>query len=382
MKFFIKVLFILCALLLSDDVLLAGSADNFSATTTSGFLDVEEDPLEDMAILNKYNVFNGTISISKKEPANSQYSAYQNNTNSHQQIWSLFTKLFPPEKLIYITHFYIATDGGDEESVLAHVSKNDNNNGLILTVDPVDFYDNKGDLIEPELLLETFVHEFGHVITMGPDQFDFSITDDEYCSGFFIGEWGCTKRNTIMVGFLRKFWFADLDMVYEYLRIGEEQEKNNGEFNEIANAKFYSEFRKTFVTPYATTDFMEDFAESFTDYVIEDYNCKLTNKSKTTFCHRRKFMQDHKLINKLKPYIVTNLNKAYVDLKIEKPNLTVEEKIEEYRDFIEPDSTFAEKIYSRAYVSSLIDNALLDKSVSGRDRILYKNFYKEVRNWR
>ncbi len=93
----------------------------------------------------------------------------------------------------------------------------------------------------------TLVHEFSHILSLNDEQVDLTSSKKE-CSGYFTDE-GCLKKNSYLTKFQEKFWKGR-----NYV---EDKEKEN-----------YAKDKWDFVTPYAATNPVEDFAESFGSFVF------------------------------------------------------------------------------------------------------------------
>jgi len=175
----------------------------------------------------------------------------------HQVLWEDFTSLIPIEYRTSITRLSIFTDGEDE--TLASVTPNpDDYNTWTLALDALD-----GTFFSDELVL-TLVHEFGHIITLSPQEVPrneevlSSEEDEPYeeaqaaCPTYFTGE-GCSVNSSYINSFFQTFW-AD---IYE-------------ESLELEEAELYELYPDDFVSDYAATNPGEDIAESWALFVLED----------------------------------------------------------------------------------------------------------------
>ena len=100
----------------------------------------------------------------------------------------------------------------------------------------------------------TLVHEYAHVFSFGPGEFD---PKAESCATFEVIE-GCAEPDSYLWAFYDAFWAGydehpdlenvDVDIAYEFYLADEED----------------------FVSDYAATNIGEDFAESFMAFVLED----------------------------------------------------------------------------------------------------------------
>lgn len=107
---------------------------------------------------------------------------------------------------------------------------------------------------DQDLLLSTLVHEYAHVISLSPGQIDPYASS---CDTLSLDE-GCALPDSAIDEFDREFWSgfgpdapdptnADADVAYE----------------------FYLAHEEDFVSDYAATNVVEDFAESFMTFVLE-----------------------------------------------------------------------------------------------------------------
>lgn len=107
---------------------------------------------------------------------------------------------------------------------------------------------------DDELWLGTLVHEYAHVLSLGPESVD-AYTDT--CDTIWTGQ-GCLLPETALFAFSDRFWSAYTDS----------PDADNVDVD-VADA-FYAAHEDDFVDAYAATNVAEDFAESFTAYVMED----------------------------------------------------------------------------------------------------------------
>ncbi|MFJ4158562.1 putative zinc-binding metallopeptidase [Microbacterium testaceum] len=102
--------------------------------------------------------------------------------------------------------------------------------------------------------MSTVVHEYAHVLSLGPDSADaFAETCDTLWSGQ-----GCLFPDADLLTFSDRFWGDYTDA----------PDAENDDVD-IADA-FYAAHEEDFVSAYAATNVAEDFAESFTAFVMED----------------------------------------------------------------------------------------------------------------
>ena len=110
--------------------------------------------------------------------------------------------------------------------------------------------------ITSDLIEELFVHEFAHLISYEGMRGTMEPRNNR-CHEYF-SEFGCPPANSYLMDFIDDFWTEDdLDALVEFE--GESIWTNR-------------EVRDNFVTDYASTNPAEDFAESFTFFVLDEKN--------------------------------------------------------------------------------------------------------------
>jgi len=190
----------------------------------------------------------------------------QDDILAHQQIWEYFTELIPLENREILAEFAIMTDG--KENVLAAVAQSYSDPSLwSLEVDIEDSRDRY-------LLTFTLIHEFAHLLTLGPGQVSpseaiFNNPEDNEiylqqasaCPNYFPGE-GCSNPDSYINAFYNRFW---VDIYQEWNEINLEQ------VDEVYYQRldqFYISHQDQFVSNYAVTHPAEDIAESFAFFVL------------------------------------------------------------------------------------------------------------------
>lgn len=102
-------------------------------------------------------------------------------------------------------------------------------------------------------LTRTFIHEYGHLVTLSGDQ----ISSDGNCGTTEVDE-GCLAADSYLNGFLDRFWWSYGQEVFDALA------------SPAAMDAFYAAHQSDFVTRYAATDPLEDIAEVWAEFVITD----------------------------------------------------------------------------------------------------------------
>jgi len=191
---------------------------------------------------------------------------YQQDSLAQTEIWDYFAALIPPDQRTFLTHYVIYTDGKD--NILASVAQSETDMyQWDLVVDIMDTSD-------PKDLTYTLVHEFGHLLTLNPNQvppdkavFDNPDSDSIYakevraCPTYFPGE-GCSRANSYIDIFFGRFW----SKIYKEWAV-----VDNIEDEDVYNEKldqFYQKYQDQFVTDYAPTSPEEDIAESWSYFVL------------------------------------------------------------------------------------------------------------------
>ena len=232
----------------------------------SGGEDVEENLLDTEVTIVTYTVSGDELTDPYYESIDSDLQDEQDDEQTHQQIWDYFTAIIPPDQRDVIAEYAIITDG--QGGTLAAVSQTYTSPDLwslqVDIADTVNYYE----------FTFTLVHEFGHLLTLGPDQvppsfaiFNNPEDDDLYfeeasaCPNYFPGE-SCANFDSYIDDFYNQFWFDIYD---------EWNEINLEEDDDIYYEKldeFYYKYEDQFVTSYAATNPEEDIAEAWAFFVF------------------------------------------------------------------------------------------------------------------
>jgi len=190
----------------------------------------------------------------------------QNDTATHQSVWEYFTALIPPTRRQILVEYAVITDG--PRNLLAAVAQMDRDPRLwLLEVDIADTADRAE-------LTYTLVHEFGHLLTLHPEQVPPSLAvfghpDDHAiylqeagaCPNYFPGE-GCSQADSYINAFFNRFW-PELHAEWQQINLIEDDNRYYEELNQ-----FYRSHQDQFVTDYAVTSPEEDIAESWSFFVL------------------------------------------------------------------------------------------------------------------
>jgi len=137
-----------------------------------------------------------------------------------------------------------------KEGSLAYVTNDLNRDGQwILAFDDADYLGP-----DDREFIHTTIHEFGHLVFLADDQLDAYATGS--CATFGLDE-GCSYRNSYINRFYQRFW---ADIIDEHDAI----------VSELDASAFYSRYFDRFVSEYASTNPIEDAAETFTNFVLRE----------------------------------------------------------------------------------------------------------------
>ena len=196
-----------------------------------------------------------------------KFKTYQTDRAAQQQIWNYFAAIIPFENRKFLKEYVVFTDG--KANILAAVWQSDQSpEEWVLSVDIMD-------ASNPRDLTYTLVHEYGHLLTLNPEQvppsweiFDNPDSESIYeqeasaCPVYFPGE-GCPNPDSYLNKFVGKFWG---DIYDEWLKIDQIENKDD---HYDAIETFYENHTDQFVTDYAPTSPAEDIAESFSFFILQ-----------------------------------------------------------------------------------------------------------------
>ncbi|MDH3313929.1 MAG: hypothetical protein OEM28_12425 [Nitrosopumilus sp.] len=240
-----------------------------------------EGPTDDGYEIVFYNVSQNTITLNKLPQLPFNLLHWQQDKEKHHEIWNIFTKLIP-ENQRNVSIFYITTDGID--GISGGVERDaDDISKWHLFYDILDAY--PIEFIDENEIIYTTIHEFGHIVTSGPDQIDVDLELVNYWDSNIIHEEeqnelfqlkselchpktmvvdGCAKTDSYINLFYQKFW-ADIISDWDEIQYIEDDE----EFYQQSDL-FYEKFQDRFVSIYSSTNIDEDIAESWTAFVLRD----------------------------------------------------------------------------------------------------------------
>lgn len=228
--------------------------------------DGEEELLDEEMYLVTYIVSGDVIDDPYYEDVDASLQDQQNDTATQQEVWDYFTALIPADQRDVIAEYSIITDGKD--GTLAAVTQTmDDPNYWALEVDIADTRDYYS-------LTFTLVHEFGHLLTLGPNQVppslavfnnpddnDIYLNEVSACPQYFPGE-GCANADSYINAYYDQFWI-DLHEEWNTINLEEDEDLYYEKLDD-----FYYKYEDQFLTDYAATNPEEDIAETWAFFVL------------------------------------------------------------------------------------------------------------------
>lgn len=237
---------------------------------------------EEPVILARYSISgDDIIFIDKPDVDGIWLNRLQNDNDKHQILLDVVKSTLPLDHVPQLTEIQIGTDGTAENSMIIGVRPTyENPESWILFIDIQDEFTLFGN-IHPELEVD-LIHEYGHLLIESADQIYCNpshvyITEEEYmnwlsdlseqCPTQLFFESGCAKEDSYIKQFYDRFW---TETMVEW------SEDNKLLFDEgldayyAARDDFYEEHPDDFVNNIAATDILEDMAETWAIFVLED----------------------------------------------------------------------------------------------------------------
>ena len=163
-----------------------------------------------------------------------------------EHVWQAFERVVTPDFAAEtITQFRVGDD--PDSDTLAYVYQDSDPSLWVLAA-------NLATIEDDGLLVSTLVHEFAHILTLGPEQFDPKVAS---CPTLELDE-GCAFDDSLLYDFEQRFWS------------GYDDAPDPGNADADLAWEFYQAHEDDFVSDYAATNVVEDVAESFMTFVLED----------------------------------------------------------------------------------------------------------------
>ena len=161
-------------------------------------------------------------------------------------VWDTFTRVVTPEFAATVMAQYRVGDAPNSDT-LAYVFQDENPEQWILAA-------NLATSTVDSDLIATLVHEYAHLITLDGTQMDTQVAS---CDTLDLDE-GCAGDASYLWTFEKQFWSAYTDA------------PDAANTDAAVADEFYRAHEDDFVSDYAATSVVEDIAESFMTFVLED----------------------------------------------------------------------------------------------------------------
>jgi hypothetical protein len=163
------------------------------------------------------------------------------------QVWKTFQRVVTVDFTAeVITQFRVGD--APESDTLAYVYQDEDPEYWILAA-------NLATSEDESQLIATLVHEYAHILTLGAEQM---AVDAASCTTLDLDE-GCAAEDAMLTTFFDTFWSGYGDSAPEL---------DNAD-GDVGYA-FYEKHEDDFLSDYAATNAVEDIAESFMTFVLED----------------------------------------------------------------------------------------------------------------
>lgn len=230
----------------------------------------------EMETVALYNVENSELTPGQNE-GEEYMELSPGNLALHQSLWDRARAVIPDEYESYIKHFRISSDGVDNIMAYVEASETESETDLsswTLAVDILDVIDRRGEAKLKEMD-ETLIHEFGHILSFNSGQAD-PVPLEDMEDESWMENWDFSDRyrsydavshkDSYLNLFFQEFWGTE--RLEEWLNL--ESEDLSEEDYYAAMNRMSIKYHTDFVSDYAMTNAEEDFAESFTRFVMEE----------------------------------------------------------------------------------------------------------------
>lgn len=205
-------------------------------------------PKDDLEAITTYHVDAVTLDLTLRsgEPG-----------RSDESIWRGVVALLPSKYLSqHVKRFHVFSDGTAD--TLAYVNKASYDpKAWVLAVDRTDYRYSKGFFFT-----STIIHEFAHILALEDGQ----IGSYHWKCDNFSNLDGCFKADSYLNQWYQQFWAGEIAEKHRLMLSASTTKADRRE----KVAQFYQQDPSLFVSEYASTDAVEDFAESFAHYVLND----------------------------------------------------------------------------------------------------------------
>jgi Putative zinc-binding metallo-peptidase len=212
----------------------------------------------DTRIVAAYEVHGDALGLRIPARAGRGHPRQSRDEAGDRKIWELFANITPRAYERDVVEFDVLARGSDTEAYVEE--RSDDPSTWTLAVD--------GSLVHhPDELRATLVHEFGHLVSLDaaqvPPVLDHVHRAERECPTYYTGE-GCALERSYIFEFIDRFWGNRLDEWNDLQSIESDTRYDDAIFH------FYLRHQSEFVSEYAATDPLEDFAETFAVYVLRN----------------------------------------------------------------------------------------------------------------
>jgi len=179
-------------------------------------------------------------------------------------VWELFQRIATVDFAAEVLVQYRVGDA-PESDTLAYVSQDDDPDYWILAA-------NLATAEDEDLMVATLIHEYVHILTLATDEFDAAGT----CAPEEEMSEGCPAPDSAIADFRDRFWVDYVDA------------PSVDNTDEDVAWEFYQAHEEDFVSDYAATNLVEDIAESFMTYVLEE-----SADGDSVVAHKLRFFDDY-----------------------------------------------------------------------------------------
>jgi len=238
----------------------------------------DDDVTSNWLDITYYTVDDGKITLDDELAIPNELKEWQVYDDKHYQSWNIFTQVVPPRYMNDVVWFTIFTDGIEWLEMDVYLEQDSQKWSLLFDIQ--DWYC-LGDLDEDRVKF-TMIHEFGHMLSLGPSEIDvdFELYDlgweeddtlndvilekEQACETGIITTYGCTKEDSYINAFAQKF---QVDKYSDSINFHYQIYSNEWTEN-LWN--YYTAHEDEYVTDYAASSTQEDFAETFTFFILSE----------------------------------------------------------------------------------------------------------------
>jgi hypothetical protein len=163
------------------------------------------------------------------------------------EVWNTFTRVTTIDFAAEVMTQYRVGDAPDSDT-LAYVYQDEDPEYWVLAA-------NLATSEDPTQLIATLIHEYAHILTLDTAEV---VPGGDSCPRLLLDE-GCATEESMLQAFTDQFWS----------RYGDTAPDATNSDSDVAY-DFYLEHEDDFVSDYAATNVVEDIAETFMTFVLED----------------------------------------------------------------------------------------------------------------